>query len=105
MSFLVSLIHPSRQRAAKAYTTANKWISEANVATQHIFSIDEDDPQAEQYRGFDMTVKMPNTCVVEAVNHAAKNATGDLLVYISDDVLSYPDWGQDIRKIASRYSG
>ena len=105
MSFQISLIHPSRSRAAKAYTTANKWINEANVATQHIFSIDEDDPQAHLYRGFDMIVKMPNTCVVEAVNHAAESATGDVLLYLSDDFTCYPNWGQDLKKVCERYSG
>ncbi len=105
MGFQVTLLHPSRSRAAKAFTTANKWLEEANVATQHIFSIDNSDPQADQYRGFDMTVRMDNSCVVEAVNHAAKSAVGDVLIYISDDVLSYPNWGQDIKRICERYTG
>lgn len=95
----ISLIHPSRSRPDKAKATARKWIDEAGVPTEHIFSVDHSDPKASEYfeEGF-TTIQYPNTCVVEATNQAAKVSTGDLLLYLSDDFDCYKGWGLDVVK-------
>lgn len=95
----ISLIHPSRSRPEKAKATARKWIAEAGVPTEHIFSVDHSDPKASEYFevGF-TTIQYPNTCVVEATNQAAKVSTGDLLLYLSDDFDCYKGWGLDVVK-------
>ena len=35
-----------------------------------------------------------NTCVVEATNKGAKEATGDVLIYVSDDMFPPDRWGE-----------
>lgn len=91
----ISLLHPSRSRPQKAYDTANHWLDKAGVHCQYILSVDEDDPKLGEYKGLfiDMSIN-PNTCVVEAANHAAKAATGDILIYLSDDFKCPDNWGQ-----------
>lgn len=102
---LISLIHPSRGRAEKAFVTASQWIQSANCAVEHIFSLDHSDEQAVKYQNLGTIIINDNRCVVQAVNHAAKIATGDVLIYLSDDFDCFPDWGQVIKTICEKYAG
>lgn len=99
MDRLISLIHPSRQRAKKSWNTTRRWIESAGCETELIVSIDESDPERElyltQYAG--QVIINPNTCVVEAANHAARKAKGDILVYLSDDFDCPNNWGTLIK--------
>lgn len=93
----ISLIHPSRNRADKARKTLNYWMntSSGNIEIEHILSIDLDDSQIEDYkRLFPTSIILisNNTCVVEATNIAAKKATGDILIYFSDDFKCPDNW-------------
>ena len=90
----ISLLHPSRSRPEKAKATARKWIEQAGVEVEHIFSVDNSDPKGDQYfeEGF-TTLRYPNESVVEATNRAAKVSTGDLLLYLSDDFDCFENWG------------
>jgi len=102
---MISLIHPSRGRAGKSFQTSTKWIKEAGTETELIVSIDYTDPvklaYTELYSDIDATVLCnDNTSVVEATNYAAKVATGDILVYLSDDFDCFPDWGKAVEKYA-----
>lgn len=97
---VISLIHPSRGRVDKALSTAQKWIFCAGVNVEHILSVDHDD-RWDAYFGVFALNHLPsvkivnnNTSVVEATNHAAKSATGDILVYLSDDFKCPDNWGQ-----------
>jgi glycosyltransferase involved in cell wall biosynthesis len=96
-----SLIHPSRGRPAKAFQTATEWLSKAgNVEVEWILSLDLDDPFLTQYQELvqdyvnHKVCVNQNTCVVEATNKAAKYATGDVLIYLSDDFKCPDRWGE-----------
>jgi hypothetical protein len=98
----ISLIHPSRGRPKKSYETARYWIDHSGLDIKdidYILSLDSDDPQLSQYYiEWDCEIINPNTSVVEAVNNGAKEAKGDILVYLSDDFKCPDNWGQLILK-------
>lgn len=102
---MISLIHPSRGRPYQAVETARKWIDQSGVELEHIFSLDESDPTHKSYQQIDKLLVNQNDCVVQATNHAAAASTGDVLIYLSDDFDCFPNWGQVITEICSRYTG
>src|ERR1051325_1576707 len=88
----ITVIHPSRGRPKEAFITACKWRDRADSEFEYILSIDNDDKSLQSYisifydygpTGLGHTNH--NKTAIEAINHAAKIATGDLLVVISDD--------------------
>lgn len=91
-----SLIHPSRGRPQQAYGTVTEWISKSgNVEVEHILSIDTSDPLKVEYDNlFPSYLCNDNKSVVEATNNAAKQATGDVLIYLSDDFKCPDNWGE-----------
>lgn len=100
---MVSLIHPSRQRAKKAFLTAMKWHLSSNVEHEHILSIDYDDPEKTLYEGLfekmsRRIICADNKSVVQATNEACKYAKGNILVYVSDDIEAPMEWGELIQK-------
>lgn len=102
----ISLIHPSRGRPAKALEAYQQWLSSAKHPEniQHILSLDESDNKKEFYLEFvgqhGSIILSNNDCVVGATNEAARIATGDILIYLSDDFKCPKDW--DI-KICNRF--
>jgi len=92
----ISLIHPSRGRAEKAKQTLNNWMlkSSGGNEIEHILSIDSDDKELLIYTAlFDSKMIIgPNDSVVSATNKAAEIATGDILIYLSDDFDCPKDW-------------
>ncbi len=96
----ITLIHPSRGRAEKAFKTYWHWMSlavdKSNI--EHILSIDIDDTNITEYRNafknYSTIIISNNTCVVDATNVAAKKATGDILIYLSDDFKCPMHWDQ-----------
>jgi hypothetical protein len=101
---MISLLHPSRGRAQKAFETAREWISKAGVEVDYILSIDNNDPEYKKYLGNDLfgregyILHSDNTSVVEATNNAAKAAKGDILLYLSDDFKCFDNWGLAVQK-------
>jgi len=98
------LLHPSRGRAEQARSTLNKWVDNAYNPDQleHVISVDNDDPQLLQYRDLFPTstqVIGPNTNVVQAANAGAKQATGNVLLYLSDDFMCPPEWDRLLDKL------
>lgn len=99
---MISLLHPSRGRPEKSFTNSKEWIEKAGCDVQIIVSIDFSDVGASNYVSlyknnglnwrFCLTENM-NDCVVQATNHAAKEATGDILLYLSDDFRCFDNWG------------
>lgn len=110
----ISLIHPSRGRADKSLSNSCDWVSKAGCKVELILSLDDSDPEYKrydkaytnihllsEYEGHDFTYKEicnGNTSVVEATNHAAKVATGDILLYLSDDFKCFDNWGLAVLK-------
>lgn len=107
----ISLLHPSHGRPAKALQTAVNWVNHAGVPIEYILSLDTSDKTAQGRESdycqlanyltmgnFGYPIFNDNTCVVEATNHAAKKATGDILLYLSDDFECFPNWGEAIIK-------
>lgn len=99
---IISLIHPSRGRSIKAWQTYNTWMKNISHhhGIEHILSIDENDPEKQNYITLfgdkHKIIINDNTSVVEATNHAAKCAIGNILVYLSDDFLCQKHWDSDI---------
>lgn len=96
---LISLIHPSRGRAYKAFNTAWNWIDRAGVKVDYVIGLDLSDPQRDEYSERFLTKRKAiadNKSVVEATNNAAKEAKGEILVYLSDDFGCPENWGIDI---------
>lgn len=108
----ISLLHPSRGRPQQAYETAKKWIEKAGQKIEYILSLDESDIYQKAYfekygfvgsdwpdrlgihktvTGFNCVLQK-NTSVVEATNQAAKQSTGDILLYLSDDFDCPDNW-------------
>lgn len=98
----ISLLHPSRGRAKKAKTTYDYWMEHASgeIDIEHIISVDESDLFFELQAYGDLfstssrLIVNNNSCVVEATNHAAKKATGDILIYLSDDFKCPDNWDE-----------
>lgn len=114
---LISLLHPSRGRPEKSLSTASEWVDKCGAPVELVLSLDRSDPMYKQYDkgycNFEVCVKEyennqnfinyteicnDNTCVVQATNHAAMAAKGDILVYLSDDFKCPDNWGQLIIK-------
>lgn len=104
---VISLIHPSRGRSNKAFITAKKWIENAGCKVDYVLSLDLDDSFLDDYNitglrgdipGSSTILKNSNSSVVEATNRAAKAATGDILIYLSDDFDCPPNWGLSVIK-------
>lgn len=97
MEFDITLLHPSKWRAIKAYSTYSNWMQKASglYKIQHIISVDNNDNQASEYnRMFDKSIFVSgdNDSVVQATNRAAKYAKGSIIIYLSDDFDCPQDW-------------
>ncbi len=92
----ISLIHPSRNRAQQACETALLWIDTADNVVEYILSLDDDDESRISYLElFPQQVMFSsnaNRSAIDAINNAAKMATGDLLIVISDDFYPFAHW-------------
>jgi len=92
----ISLIHPSRNRAQQACETALLWIDSADNEVEYILSLDDDDESRISYLElFPQQVMFSsnaNRSAIDAINNAAKIATGDLLIVISDDFYPFAHW-------------
>lgn len=105
---MISLLHPSRGRPHKSRENVLNWVSKASTPVEVIVSIDEGDPFKDDYKVayFADPVKLivnDNTSVVEATNHAAKLATGDILLYLSDDFDCPDGWDVKILEAAKSF--
>ena len=98
-----TIIHASRSRPSMAYTTFLNWMNNAirPEEIEYIISIDNDDPFLNEYRNlFSGAVIIYNhgfrKTAVKAINKAAKFSSGNIIVVVSDDFVSYPGWDTDI---------
>lgn len=88
----ISIIHPSRSRAAMAMATRDNWLSKAANPDQieYMFSLDTDDPELGLYKGSSLSNN--NVSAIAAINYGAYYSTGDLLIVVSDDFDCLPHW-------------
>lgn len=105
----ISLVHPSRDRVARAEEAAQEWWSNrsGDHTIEHIVSIDADDPARAAYATMTSRLGLilavhPNRTMIEAANRGAARASGDLLVVVSDDFGCPPQWD---RALASLVDG
>lgn len=107
----ITLLHPSRSRPEKAFSTYRHWMNLASgkPEIEHLLSLDYSDPLAGKYEYFgpnSSTILSTNDCVVQATNEAAKNATGGILIYLSDDFKCPQEWDlKIIDAVNKHYSG
>jgi glycosyltransferase involved in cell wall biosynthesis len=99
-AIMISILHPSRQRPDKSLHTLTKWLNNAKTKVEVIISLDEDDPTLGVYEMNNTdNVKIiinPNRSAVDAINNAAKAATGDIFIVVSDDTDCPQGWDQKI---------
>lgn len=104
-----SLIHPSRGRVDQAYDCMKYWCGMMSPynAVEYILSIDSNDSSnylkilEEDTEPFGLrVVRGKNSNVVQALNRGAECATGDVLIYVSDDFLCPANWDLEIQKNA-----
>ena len=110
---VISLIHPSRGRPQKSFANSMDWIERVGCEVELIVSIDDSDSYKiyEEYYsrsfcggvikrgGFNFYgIVNNNSSVVEATNRAAQKATGDILLYLSDDFKCFDNWGAAVLK-------
>lgn len=96
----ISLLHPSRSRPEKSFVNASNWLANAGCDVELLVSVDFTDPHRATYEKIYAAQCWThnNSCVVEATNVIATKATGDILLYLSDDFECFPDWGQAVIK-------
>lgn len=106
----ITLLHPSRGRAAQAFQVRNHWLhlSSKEHEIEHILGVDESDPDKHKYERLFKNDKQTtlviadNDTVVEATNTIAKYAEGKILIYLSDDFMCPRSWDALIVKSVER---
>jgi len=96
-----SLIHPSRNRPQLAQAAYKEWINKAsgNNEIEYILSVDNDDVYINKYRDMGGLVINNNNSAIEAINTAAEQATGDVLIVVSDDFGCPFHWDNELTKV------
>jgi len=104
---MISIIHPSRNRAEMAFNTINKWLTFASGSTpiEYIISIDNNEPDVFRYESNFCSlvlkhsannsmrlVKNNNENAIQAINYGATLTTQNLMVVVSDDFDCFPNW-------------
>lgn len=96
---MISILHPSRGRAKQSFNTISKWLHLASTEIELIVSIDNDDPQFNEYVQIYVNPFVSDSrSAVQAINNAAKVAQGDILMVVSDDTDCFPDWDTALLK-------
>lgn len=108
----ISLLHPSRGRSDKFLSIILDWLENASgsIIIEYVLSLDYDDSEEHlssylsNYLLLHNTMKIvglsndanliigPSQFVVGAVNRAARIATGDVSIMISDDFACFKNW-------------
>lgn len=104
-----SLIHPSRGRPEMALSAYTEWLGKASTDNQYeyILSVDVDDPTLELYKKkFDNTaikwLEGSNRSLIDAVNSGASQATGDILIVVSDDFGCPDEWDKALGRAVAK---
>lgn len=104
---MITLLHPSHGRPEMAFNTFQLWRSKAVNEFDYILGLDESDKTVSKYKElYSCGLKNVrafignNNSVVECTNKIAKFATGDILIYLSDD-FECPDRWDELLKITA----
>ena len=101
----ISIIHPSRSRPQMAFETATKWLTRCKDSTraQYFLSLDNDDDFLSHYKDLFAGIKEQvtilqnnNLSAIQAINHAAKETIGRILVVVSDDFDCPLHWDEQL---------
>ena len=98
---MISVIHPSRGRPQKSVGAISLWQGFTNQQWELIISLDADDPKLNKYQDLysDCYVIINNsTSAVHAIKNAAKSASGDILMVVSDDTKPIDLWSEKIHE-------
>lgn len=101
-----SIIHASYGRPMLAAETCEKWMKTIShlkhVDIEYIVSVDHEDREIMGYKMYfkesSLIPNITNTSVA-AINNAAKQCTGDIIIVISDDFEPIPNWDLEILKV------
>lgn len=104
----ISVIHPSKGRPEIAIRTIEKWLDYSDIDIEYILSLDSEDAHwyigflKPEWLGFEnpkIIVKTYNNrSAIDAINNAAKSATGDLFIVVSDDFICPKYWSSKLLK-------
>lgn len=110
----ITLIHPSYGRPKLAEETYYEWMNNAAAPhnIEYIMSVDRSDPEFNNYYNlrpgqrqrwrFGLRIN-DSTTAIKAINNAAGDASGDLLIVVSDDFSCPKNWDVDLlRHIGER---
>lgn len=98
---MISVIHPSRGRWGQAEKTAYKWARSADTEIEYLLVVEPDQrvfytPCLMELHGkmdgCQMLFENNNESAIEAINYGASQATGNIIVVISDDFDCPPHW-------------
>lgn len=100
-----SLLHPSRSRPNKSFQATQDWLNTCQSKDiELIVSIDDDDPEKGTYQSLYSGVRNArvivrnNRSAVDAINAAARESTGDVLIVVSDDTGCIRNWDSIIEQ-------
>lgn len=92
----ISVIHPSRGRPEQADKTYRKWYYSSDYRyhnIEYILSVDiSDKSKYYEYKNIWNVLVSDNKSAIEAINIAAKQAKGDIIIVISDDTDCPEHW-------------
>ena len=91
---MISLLHATRGRPAKAWRARMDWLRTASNpdAVEHIFAVDVDDLESYPLTNSRCVLNHHNAGCVGAWNAAADACKGDVMVQLSDDFEPFPGW-------------
>lgn len=94
----ISLLHATRGRPGMAWQTRTNWLRLAADpdSVEHIFAIDQDDLSSFMLRTVRHVVTFGNGGPVDGWNTAARAASGQILVQLSDDWQPFYGWDKAI---------
>lgn len=105
---MISILAPSRGRAEICFANLQKWFLACRdyFDVEWIISVDSDDPNLSRYHDhYRITSKRAcklivndNRSAVDAINNAAFNADGNILMIVSDDTECFDGWPRAILK-------
>lgn len=116
--FMISILHPSRSRPHKSIRCLKAWFDAGMITGKYefIISLDKDDPELSRYhelydlyygraaqlRGQFKLIENKNRSAVDAINNAAKVASADIMIVVSDDTEPCQFWYKKVLEFSSK---